>query len=540
MALANNSDFQPGLANNLKYDLPAGLVVFLVALPLCLGIALASGAPLFSGIIAGVVGGLVVSLFSGSEVSVSGPAAGLAVIVATAIQHLGNFRVFLLAVALSGLIQLVLGFAHAGVIGNYVPNAVIKGMLAAIGLVIILKQIPHALGRDQNYEGDFDFFFESGGNSNTLTDIVQSVYTANGEAIVITLVSLAVLLAWERPFVQQQKVLKLVPGALIVVCLGVLINEAFKRFFTDFYLKAEDGHLVSLPVAATLGGFFQQFTFPDWSALNNRQVYTTALTLAIVGSIESLLSLEASDKLDRYRRISSTNRELKAQGLGNLVSGLLGGLPVTSVIVRSTANIYAGARTRTSAFTHGVLLFGCVLLIPALLNRIPLASLAAILFMIGYKLTKPELYQKMYKAGLDQFLPFIVTVLAVVFTDLLTGVMVGLIIGFIFVIRTNHHSAFTLVNQEESYLLRFNKDASFVNKSELKDKLASLPSNASLIIDGTKATFIDGDIYDVIADFQEAARYRNIQVELKHLSSKAQNYRKGRNTDGKLQKALTR
>ncbi|MBK7600915.1 MAG: SulP family inorganic anion transporter [Acidobacteria bacterium] len=536
MATFTVSEIESGIRKNLKYDAPAGLVVFLVALPLCLGIALASGAPLFSGIIAGIIGGILISFISGSEVSVSGPAAGLAVIVATAIQNLGSFRIFLLAVAISGLIQIVLGFARAGVIGNYVPNAVIKGMLAAIGVVILLKQIPHALGRDVNYEGDFDFFFEIEAKSNTLLDIVKAVYTATPAAVIITIASLAVLLAWEKPAFQRIRLFKLIPAPLIVVLLGILLNEGFKSFFTDFHLKPEDGHLVALPVPENITAFFGQFTFPDWSAISNKQVFITALTIAIVGSIETLLSIEASDKLDPYRRISSTNRELKAQGLGNLISGLLGGLPVTSVIVRSSANVYAGARTRTSSFVHGLLLFICVLLIPSLLNRIPLASLAAILLVIGYKLTKIEIYKKMYRAGMDQFLPFIITVTAIVFTDLLDGVLIGLVVGTFFVIRTNHHSAMTLVSQENNYLLRFNKDVSFVNKSELKDKLSSIPSHSHLIIDGSKSTFIDSDIYDVVADFEESARYRDIEVELNHYQSKLQNYRRRRSLDGKLSK----
>ncbi len=540
MSTTTYTEFKPGILSNLKYDASAGLVVFLVALPLCLGIALASGAPLFSGIIAGMIGGIVISLFSGSEISVSGPAAGLAVIVATSIQTLGSFRIFLLAVAISGLIQLVLGFLRAGVIGNYVPNAVIKGMLAAIGVVIILKQIPHALGSDQHYEGDFDFFFELDNKSNTIADLLKAIYTASPEAVVISVVALAILLLWERPALQRNAILRLIPGPLIVVIVGILMNELFRRMFGNFYLRPEDGHLVTLPVAESFQGFFQQFITPDWSAWRNKQVYTVALTIAIVGSIESLLSIEASDKLDPFRRISSTNQELKAQGIGNLVSGLIGGIPITSVIVRSSANVYAGGRTRTSAFVHGVLLFICVLLIPTLLNRIPLASLAAILLVIGYKLTKIELYKKMYKAGLDQFLPFIVTVLAIVFTDLLNGVLIGIVFGVFFVILTNHHSALTLVNQENYYLLRFNKDLSFVNKTELKNKLSSIPPNSDLIIDGSKSVFIDADIYDVIADFQEAAHYRNIRIELKHFYSKAQNYRKGRLHDGKLQEAAAR
>ncbi|MBS1789788.1 MAG: SulP family inorganic anion transporter [Acidobacteria bacterium] len=531
------SDFRPGVINNLKYDMPSGLVVFLVALPLCLGIALASGAPLFSGIIAGIIGGTVIATLSASEVSVSGPAAGLAVIVATSIQNLGSYRVFLVAVVLSGLFQLVLGFARAGVIGNYVPNAVIKGMLAAIGIVIILKQIPHALGRDVHYEGDFDFFFELDAKSNTLGDILNAIYSASPAAIIITIVSMTVLILWERPFLQRMKFFKLVPGPLVVVILGVLLNEAFRVSLNGFHLKAEDSHLVALPVAASLSDFFHQFTFPDWSALTNKQVYITALTIAVVGSIESLLSLEATDKLDPFRRISPTNRELKAQGVGNFISGLIGGLPITSVIVRSSANVYAGSRTRMSAFFHGILLFFCVLLIPGLLNRIPLACLAAILFMVGYKLTKVHLYKKMYKAGWDDFLPFIVTVLAIVFTDLLVGIAIGIAVGVLVVIKTNHHDSMTLVHQGNNYLLRFNKDVSFVNKTALKDKLLSIPENSNLVLDATKAIYIDGDIYDVVADFQEAARHKNIKVELKNFESKSQVFLKG-GIDGKLRKAI--
>lgn len=519
-------ELRPGIGNNLKYDLPAGLVVFLVALPLCLGIALASGAPLFSGLIAGIVGGVIIGFLSGSELSVSGPAAGLAVIVATSIQRLGSFRVFLLAVAIAGVIQITVGFLRAGVLGNYVPNAVIKGMLAAIGLVIILKQIPHALGRDEDYEGDFDFFLTSDGGSNTLLDIVRAVLSFSPLAVGITVASLAVLIVWDRLALQRFRFFRLAPAPLLVVIIGIVINEAFRQSGSPLTLRAEDGHLVTLPVAANLAAFFGQFTLPDWSAWSNREVYVTAGTVAIIGSIETLLSIEASDKLDPFRRISDTSRELKAQGVGNLISGLIGGLPITSVIVRSSANAYAGARTRVSAIVHGLLLFVCVLLIPSLLNRIPLASLAAILLVIGYKLTKISLYRKMYAAGLDQFLPFIVTVLAIIFTDLLTGIAIGLVVGLFFVIRTNHHSSITVVSQGRYYLLRFNKDVSFINKNELKEKLLGIPSDSQVIIDGARANFIDNDIYDVIVDFQENARYRNIDVEMKHFYAKSQSYRK--------------
>jgi MFS superfamily sulfate permease-like transporter len=523
---ALSSSFANPLAT-LSADAPAGLVVFLVALPLCLGIALASGAPLFSGVIAGIIGGLIVSLLSGSEVSVSGPAAGLAVIVATAIETLGSFPAFLLAVVVGGVIQIGLGVLRLGRVANYVPNAVIKGMLAAIGVVIILKQIPHALGRDTSYEGDFDFFRAADGSSTTLSDIVSAVGSANGEAVIISAISLALLILWETPWVKSRRALSAVPAALIVVALGIALNEGFRAFFDGFYLSAADGHLVTLP-AGGASDFLAQLTLPDWSRFTDQRIWTTGLTLAIVASIESLLSLEASDKIDPQRRISNPDRELLAQGVGNVASGLVGGIPVTAVIVRSSANVYAGARTRWSAFYHGVLLLGCVLLIPGLLNRIPLASLAAVLLMIGYKLTKPALYQDRWKAGLDQFLPFMITVLAIVFTDLLTGVLIGIVFGVVFVIRTNHHSAFTLVRQDSMFLLRLNKDASFVNKTELKTKLASVPGNSSLIVDGTRATFIDRDIYDVLTDYEQGAKHTGTTIEFKNFHQKMQNYRKRR------------
>jgi MFS superfamily sulfate permease-like transporter len=529
----------PRLAANWRADAPAGLVVFLVAVPLCLGIALASGAPLFSGVIAGIIGGLVVSLLSSSNVSVSGPAAGLAVIVATAIQTLGSFQTFLLAVVIAGVLQIGFGLLKAGRIANYVPNAVIKGMLAAIGVVIILKQIPHALGRDKSYEGDFDFFRSADGASTTLSDIVDAVQSANGEAIIISLVALGILLAWDSRRVKSNRVLSAVPGALVAVLVGVALNELFRLLFGDFHLRAVDGHLVTLP-AGGARDFLAQLTPPDWSRWTDQRVWTTGVTLAIVASIESLLSLEAGDKIDPQRRISDPDRELLAQGAGNILSGLAGGLPVTAVIVRTSANVYAGAATRWSAFSHGVLLLVCVLLIPALLNRIPLASLAAVLLMVGYKLTKPALYREQWAAGVDQFLPFIVTVLAIVFTDLLLGVCIGIVFGIIFVIRTNHHSAFTLVQQDRMYLLRLNKDASFVNKTELKRKLMSLDRDSQLIVDGKKATFIDSDIYDVLTDFEEGAKHKGITLEFKNFHGKAQAYRKRRRQNGVLPEAAAR
>jgi MFS superfamily sulfate permease-like transporter len=504
---------EPTVRNFFRHDGPAGTVVFLVALPLCLGIALASGAPLFAGVIAGIVGGIVVSFLSGSQLSVSGPAAGLAVIVAAAIHDLGSYRVFLMAVVLSGLIQLVLGLLRSGVLADYVPNAVIKGMLAAIGIVIILKQIPHALGRDQDYVGDFAFLGAKGGN--TITDIISAVLTASPGAVLISAASLVLLLAWERLASRGLRFFNLVPGALIVVLLGIALNNALGTWAPTWKLT-EAEHLVNLPVARSPQDFFGQFMLPDFTAIGNQKVWVLALTIAIVGSLETLLSLEAADRLDPYRRISPPNRELRAQGVGNFISGLIGGLPITSVVVRTSANVYAGARTWMASFTHGCLLFAATLLVPAILNWTPLASLAAILCTVGYKLTKVQLYRTMFRGGLDQFLPFIVTVVAIIVTDLLRGVLIGLAVGLFFVIRANHHDAITVVSQDNLYLLRFNKDASFVNKSELRRQLRQLKPGSQVILDATRSLYIDHDIQEVVDDFRLLAPYKNITVELKN------------------------
>ncbi|MFN3562074.1 MAG: SulP family inorganic anion transporter [Chloroherpetonaceae bacterium] len=510
------SSLQSGVLPNLRYDLPASLVVFLVALPLCLGIALASGAPLFSGIIAGIIGGIVIGILSGSEISVSGPAAGLAVIVATSIEKLGSFEVFLLAVVLSGVLQIILGFLRAGIIGNYFPSSVITGMLTAIGIVIILKQIPHAIGWDKDYEGNFSFFEE---DSNTFFTLFNAFGAFQPAAVLITFLSLTTLAFWETPRFKRHRILKLIPAPLLVVLIGILVNELFKLYAPEFALTSKDGHLVTLP-DVPISELPQHLYTPDFSALFRKDVYIVALTLAIVGSLETLLSIEATDKLDPFKRISDTHRELKAQGIGNFLSGLLGGLPITAVIVRSSANVYAGARTRTSAIVHGLLLLFSVFLIPPALNLIPLSSLACILIMVGYKLSHYGLFVKMYQSGRDVFLPFIVTVLAVVFTDLLIGIAIGSLVGLFFVLRANHHSATILVNDGNMYLLKFNKDMSFVNKAELKEALSHIPDGAHLYIDGTRAMFIDHDIYDIINDFQSSALLRHIRVELKNFHGK--------------------
>jgi MFS superfamily sulfate permease-like transporter len=509
----HKDSLQPSIENLIRHDASAGLVVFLVALPLCLGIALASGAPLFAGIIAGVVGGIVVSTASGSNVSVSGPAAGLAVIVATSIQTLGSYQTFLLAVALAGLMQILLGVLRLGVIGDYVPNSVIKGMLAGIGLVIILKQIPHALGRDKDFEGDLAFLE---GRENTLTDIVEAVMSASPGAILISAASLAILLGWDWVVAHTSPLLKQVPASLLVVVTGIGINSALGTVAPALQIR-EPEHLVTLPVVSSIWGFFGQLTAPDFHAIANPKVWTIAMTIAIVASIETLLSLEAADRLDPYKRISPPNRELMAQGLGNLISGMIGGLPITSVVVRTSANVYAGARTKLAALFHGVLLLAAVLLIPAFLNLTPLACLAAILMLVGYKLTKWSLYTGMFALGWTQFLPFIVTVLAIVLTDLLTGVLIGLALGLFFVIRQNHHESITVVNQDNYYLMRLNKDATFVNKSELRTKLREFPAGAHVLIDGIKALYVDRDIVEVVEDFKLMAPYKGITVEVDNL-----------------------
>lgn len=504
--------------DHTRADMAAGLVVFLVALPLCLGIALASGAPLLAGLVAGIVGGIVVGFCSGSDVSVSGPAAGLTVIVATAISSLG-YQAFLTAVIVAGMMQLFFGALRLGAVADYVPTSVIKGMLAAIGIVIFLKQIPHALGRDLDFELDMSFI-EPNGKENTLSAIVKAILSASGAAVIIASVSLGILLTWDKHVVKRVKFLKFVPAPLVVVIVGTLTNEILRIATGSLYLKGDDGHLVSLPILAAPTDILGQLVRPSMAAFQDNHVYVTAATLAVVASLESLLSLEAAQKLDPYRRIASPNRELMAQGLGNIVSGLLGGLPVTSVVVRTSANVYAGGKTRYSAIFHACLLAVAVLFMGRFLNHVPLAALAAILLQIGVKLAPSSLFKKMWNEGYESFVPFMSTVLAIVFTDLLKGVLIGLAIGVFFVIRANSHSAMTVVSQDNYYLLRFNKDITFMHKAELKEKLAKIPASSTLIIEATRAFYVDRDTFDVLDDFQETAKFKNITVELKNLRGK--------------------
>lgn len=500
---------------DIKNDFPAGIVVFLVAVPLCLGIAMASGAPLFSGIIAGFVGGIVVTLISGSNLGVSGPAAGLAVIVLNAIESLDNFEVFLAAVVLAGIIQVAMGFLKAGSIGYYFPSSVIKGMLAGIGVIIALKQIPHAFGYDADYEGDLNFVQPDG--ENTFSGIVNALNYVSLGAIIISVVSLFILIFWEKVLSKKGKVFQIIQGPLVVVLLGMAFSLLFSSFFPQLALSANQ--LVQLPVAGSLSGFAQQFTLPDFSQAFTSQVLILGFTIAIVASLETLLCLEATDKLDPYKRISPANRELKAQGVGNIVSGLIGGLPITQVIVRSSTNIQSGGKTKLSAFIHGVLILVSVMIFPEVLNLIPLASLAAILVMVGYKLAKPELFTKMYKSGWNQFLPFFITVAAIVFTDLLTGIGIGVVVAIFFILKNNYHVSHA-VHQEETpegrklYRLVMAEDVSFLNKGNIMQTLSRIPEGSKVEIDSSQSLFVDDDVKELFENFKDTAVRQNIELTI--------------------------
>jgi len=492
----------------LKDDMRASVVVFLVAIPLCLGIALASGAPLFSGIIAGIVGGMVVTLASGSQLSVSGPAAGLAVIVFMAIETLQSFQAFLAAVVLAGILQVLMGYLKAGTIGAFFPSSVIKAMLAAIGLILIIKQIPHAFGYDGSFEGDDSYMKENVVSS--FGDIFTALGHISPAATFISFFSLAILFMWERPMIKESFLGRYMPGALLVVLLGVLVNMLLLTMVPTWGLSTS--HLVSLPKIDGIGDFVSLLQSPDWSVLSQGSVYTIAITIAIIASLETLLSVEAVDKIDPFKRIAPTNKELKAQGLGNIVSGLLGGLPITAVIVRSSTNVYNGGKTKTSAFLHGVWLLLAVLFFASYLNYIPLASLAAILLFVGYKLASPALFKVLYHQGKEQFIPFVVTIVAILLTDLLIGIAIGMVVGLFFVIKTNYHEAITLTQKDNNYTITFKKNVNFLNKALLRKYLAQIEDGATLIIDGSKAEFIDHDIMETIEDYMVTAREKNIYV----------------------------
>ena len=476
--------------------------------------SLASGAPLFSGVIAGIVGGTVVALLSGSPLGVSGPAAGLAVIVLSAIQELGAFETFLLAVVVAGIFQLILGFLKAGVIGYYFPSSVIKGMLSGIGIIIILKQIPHAFGYDKDPEGDLEFLQPDG--QNTFSELFNMLDFISPGAVVIALISLAVLVLWEQPFMKKVSIFKIIQGPLVVVASGIGLNLLFQGSEV-FNLRSDQ--LVSIPVPDSIGGFFNQFTFPDFTQWDNTQIYVIAITMAVVASLETLLCVEATDKLDPNKGITPTNRELKAQGIGNIISGLIGGLPITQVIVRSSANIQSGGKSKASAFFHGILLLISVMAVPKILNLIPLSSLAAILFVVGYKLAKPSVFKDVYRLGKSQFVPFMVTILGIVFTDLLMGIGLGLAVAIFHILYNNYKTPYHFdpdnYKQGEPIIIELSEDVSFLNKGSILQTLNHLPNDVEVFIDGTKTKKIHPDVIEIIEDFKLNAIERNITINCK-------------------------
>jgi MFS superfamily sulfate permease-like transporter len=499
---------------HIKNDLPASVVVFFVALPLCLGIALASGAPLFSGIISGIIGGIIVGGLSGSKIGVSGPAAGLAAIVLTAIGSLGGYENFLVAVVLGGVIQLVFGFLKAGIIGYYFPSSVIKGMLTGIGIIIILKQIPHFFGYDLAPEGDFAFFQVDG--QNTFSEILNTANNISIGATVIGFIGLGILILWSTVFANKGKLFKIIQGPLVAVVAGIVYYFITKGNAT-YGINAI--HLVSVPVPDSFNSFLGQFRFPNFNALSNPAVWVTGFTIALVASLETLLCVEATDKLDPHKNVTPTNKELLAQGTGNIISGLIGGLPITQVIVRSSANIQSGGRTKLSAIIHGLLLLISVILIPTLLNKIPLSVLAAILLVVGYKLAKPAVFMEMVRLGWKQWIPFTVTVIGIVFTDLLVGITLGLVVGIVVIlIKSFQNSHFLHIedksNGKHKIKMTLAEEVTFFNKGAILKELDSLPRDTYLEIDVRQTRFLDYDIIEILQDFALKAKERNIDIQL--------------------------
>lgn len=499
---------------HIKSDIPASIVVFFVALPLCLGIALASGAPLFSGLIAGIIGGIIVGGLSGSKIGVSGPAAGLAAIVLTAISALGGYENFLVAVVLGGIIQLIFGLLKAGIIGYYFPSSVIKGMLTGIGIIIILKQIPHFFGYDADPEGDFAFFQVDG--ENTFSEILKTINNISIGSTIIGFIGLGILLLWSNILSKKGKIFQLIQGPLVAVVAGILYF-VFTQQSSKFGIQTV--HLVSVPVPENMSMFINQFSFPNFGAISNPEIWVTAFTIALVASLETLLCVEATDKLDPHKNVTPTNKELLAQGTGNIISGLIGGLPITQVIVRSSANIQSGGRTKLSAIIHGFLLLISVILIPTLLNKIPLSVLAAVLFIVGYKLAKPALFKQMWNLGWKQFVPFIVTVLGIVFTDLLKGIGMGMAVGIVIIlIKSFQNSHFLHIEGEDvddgKIKMTLAEEVTFFNKGAILKELDNLPKNSFLELDVSKTTYLDNDIIEILEDFGIKAKERNIDIKL--------------------------
>ncbi|ASQ46545.1 SulP family inorganic anion transporter [Legionella clemsonensis] len=497
---------------HLKNDLFASLVVFLVALPLCLGIALASNAPLFSGIIAGVIGGIVVGIASGSALGVSGPAAGLVAIVISSLELLGSWETFLLAGVIAGLLQLLTGYLRGGIIAYYFPSSVIKGMLAGIGIIIILKQIPHLLG----HEVSSSILMEPDGDFN-ITRLKDTVASINPGVILISVISLFLMVLWEKVLMKKYKIFEILQAPLVVVIIGILLSTLYEQKLFPFML--EPSELVQLPEFSGPGELLNHVTLPDFSQLTNWNVYKVAIVIALIASLETLLCVEATDKLDPHKRVTPTDRELKAQGLGNILSSFIGGLPITQVIVRSTANITFGAKTKLSTILHGVFLLLCVVTIPAVLNKIPLASLASILVIIGYKLATPVVFKQMYRLGWEQFLPFLVTIAGIIMRDLLFGITLGFSLALFIILRhhyLNSHDFFKIRTQKDTkYYLHLAEQVSFLNKGSIIHELKQLPKGVTVVIDGSDSKIVDPDVKEVIHHFVLSAKTRDIKVELR-------------------------
>lgn len=488
--------------------MPAGLSVFLVALPLCLGIALASGAPLYAGLLSGIIGGLVVALISGSQLAVSGPAAGLTTLVAASIISLGDYKVFLLAVMVAGFFQLLLGLLKLGTIANYFPSSVIKGMLAAIGIILISKQIPLALGYDQP-----DFWTSGFLKLFRFDNFLDTIDTFNHQisrgAILITVISLMILILYQQPFAKKMRVF---PAPLLVVIVGIITNILFTNATSGFSLRQTQ--LVNIP-----SNIFASITFPDFTKLfSTTDIWKDGLIIGLLATLETLLCIEAIDKLDKRNRITPVNRELIAQGIGNMTCGLLGAIPMTAVVVRGAANVDAGGRTKLSAFTHGLFLLLAILLVPFLLNKIPYASLAAILLVTGYNLAKPKLFRNMWSLGRKQSIPFLITILVILSTDLLIGVCIGLLISIYFIVQNNFKTEYKITKSKhldiESYYIKLNSNVTFLNKVKLRKALDEIPEYSVLTIDGSECNFIDYDILEIISEYQNKARYRHIELHL--------------------------
>ncbi|MET0393757.1 MAG: SulP family inorganic anion transporter [Chitinophagaceae bacterium] len=511
----------------LKSDLPSGLVVFLVALPLCLGIALASGAPLFSGLISGIVGGIVIGSLSNSQLSVSGPAAGLAALVLGAITTIGNFPLFLCAVLIAGILQILFGVAKLGGIANYIPGSVIKGMLTSIGILIVAKQIPHAFGYDKDEKGNATELIPYGYED--MHELLQPLHHIEIGVTIICIVSILIMVIWDKPFIKKR--MPFIPGALVAVVAAVVINAIWQG--SGSMLAVENEHLVQIPVAGSANEFFSFFTLPDFNGFLDSRVIMYGVFIAIIASLETLLSIEAIDNLDPQRRVTNTNKELFAQGVGNSIAGLIGGLPITSVIVRSSANVNAGAKSKLSAIIHGMLLLVCVIAIPFLLNKIPLSALAAILLLTGYKLAKPSVFRNMFRNGKYQYIPFIVTVVVILAIDLFgiypplggKGLVIGVFAGIVAaagaILHGNLKNSYFFHEQKhrqgQSISIHLSEEVSFLNKAAIRQTLDHMPPDSSVVIDASNTKYIDFDVLELIKEFRDIkAPLKNINLELRN------------------------